>query len=236
MAVYDQYGRTDNITRLEDVLPYLAMEGVGPPQGTKHNRGVMSDAFNSLNEPWPGAIDQVATQNGVVRDKYTIVSNPPSEFSQAYVNTMGSPGANQGTGPKTADQAIADMLVQGGTPAVPLQFPRSRPFFPPTQMDEAIAIGKAYRPSQEVQAALAAPAPQEQRRAPVGGLLGLLLGGGERTGGGLMGLSGPERTNPNITYDQPLVHVPGTAGEVGGVDMAFMPQSVQQSSRWRTGY
>lgn len=39
-----------------------------------------------------------------------------------------------------------------------------------------------------------------------------------------------------ITYDQPRVMVPGSAGEVNGVDMAFMPISVQTSSRWRTGY
>lgn len=39
-----------------------------------------------------------------------------------------------------------------------------------------------------------------------------------------------------ITYDQPIVNVPGTAGEVMGIDMAFMPKSVQTSSRWRTGY
>jgi hypothetical protein len=48
--------------------------------------------------------------------------------------------------------------------------------------------------------------------------------------------SGPARTNPKITYNHPLARVGDNRPTVLGMDMAFMPKSVQQSSRWNTGY
>lgn len=43
------------------------------------------------------------------------------------------------------------------------------------------------------------------------------------------------RARKPITYDQGRVS-PGSGQEINGVDIAFMPKSVQESSRWRTGY
>jgi hypothetical protein len=74
------------------------------------------------------------------------------------------------------------------------------------------------------------PPPQQQSS---GGLLGILLGGG-----GLASLlsGGVQKTNPNITYTDPGIVNPGSGKEINGIDIAFMPKAVQQSSRWNTGY
>jgi hypothetical protein len=74
------------------------------------------------------------------------------------------------------------------------------------------------------------PPPQQQSS---GGLLGMLLGGG-----GLASLlsGGVQKTNPNITYTDPGIVNPGSGREINGIDIAFMPKAVQQSSRWNTGY
>jgi hypothetical protein len=42
--------------------------------------------------------------------------------------------------------------------------------------------------------------------------------------------------NPNITYSDPGIVNPGSGKEINGIDIAFMPKAVQQSSRWNTGY
>lgn len=94
--------------------------GGAPVQTTKRARGDYPPSFNSLNEPWPGAIDQTVYRNGAVVDRYTTTDYPPSQFTQAYVDNMGAPGANQSTGPAIADtpatNAIAEILVRGGSP------------------------------------------------------------------------------------------------------------------------
>lgn len=106
--VFDKYGN-----RLDPKnLPVINMRGAGPVRGSQTARGVRTKFY----QPQVWATDSTVLQNGRVKDKYTIDTNPPSEFSQAYVDDMGAPGANQGTGPAIDDgqRAIAEILVQGG--------------------------------------------------------------------------------------------------------------------------
>jgi hypothetical protein len=76
---------------------------------------------------------------------------------------------------------------------------------------------------------------QVQQQAPArpttGGLLGLLFGG--NTPSGPISVPGG---NPNITHTDPGIVNPGSGREINGIDIAFMPKAVQQSSRWNTGY
>jgi hypothetical protein len=65
-----------------------------------------------------------------------------------------------------------------------------------------------------------------------GGVLASLLGGAQQGG---PGSGSPGWSNPNITYNDRR-YTPGEATTLGGSDMAFMPTSVQSSSRWQTGY
>lgn len=73
--------------------------------------------------------------------------------------------------------------------------------------------------------------PQPAARPTTGGLLGLLFGG--NTSSGPISVPGG---NPGITYTDPGIVNPGSGREINGIDIAFMPKAVQQSSRWNTGY
>lgn len=102
--------------------------------------------------------------------------------------------------------------------------------------------------------------PQQQR--PDGGLFGLTMSPGmNRNLAGRAGIAGipglpprvqiaaqnaalaqalvegsqPSQGNPGITYND-YRYTPGEAYTQAGNDMAFMPTSVQSSSRWQTGY
>lgn len=230
-------------------------------QGTKRDRGSLPNWDNSLSEPWPGPYDQTVYRNGQTRrDVIQDIPAPRYEPKTAYstldtvqpldINRLGlttSPFAK----PTPAERAIAEITVNGGIrnipsggsrrgrPTRPLPSSPLVPLGPPSLTGADPWAGLRVAPAGAGKTGLAtgtpggvAQAPQQRR----GGLLEMLLGGGGENSGLAALLSGPARTNPNITYDQPLVTVPGTAGEINGVDMAFMPQSVQQSSRWRTGY
>jgi hypothetical protein len=73
--------------------------------------------------------------------------------------------------------------------------------------------------------------PQPAARPTTGGLLGLLFGSNTSSGP----ISVPNG-NPDITYTDPGIVNPGSGKEINGIDIAFMPKAVQQSSRWNTGY
>lgn len=114
-AVYDQYGRTNNFRTGK--LPYRPMIAK-PVQGSKTFRGDYASEFQQMGD-WP--IDQTVVKNGQVKQpSYNAFTDPEAGFSRAYVAQMGAPGANQGTGPKMAEEAqkaIVEVLVSGGTPA-----------------------------------------------------------------------------------------------------------------------
>lgn len=80
----DEFGRTDNYATGE--LPYRPMmPGQGAVQGTKHNRG--EQPGNSLNEPWPGPIDQTVYRVPGTPIRLAAGELPPANYgtSSAYV-------------------------------------------------------------------------------------------------------------------------------------------------------
>jgi hypothetical protein len=248
-------------------LPTYVEGGIIPPigvAGTKRDRGSLPPAFNSLSEPWGGSYNQTVNRNGYTRRDVIQNIPAPIQTAQTYsgldtvdplnINNLGltrqSFFAKQET---PAERAIAEITINGGLNSPTGGLGRGRrtlprlPTMPDPLLEEATRIGKAYKPSAKVQAALDAPAPGAAPQGRSGGLLGLLMGafgGGQpagqpNPGGGLAALllsGGVQKTNPNITYTDPGIVNPGSGREINGIDIAFMPKAVQQSSRWNTGY
>lgn len=232
------------------VLPSLpAISNYGPPQGTKGNRAALPDAFNSLSEPWGGAYDQTSYRNGQTRrDIIQNIPAPPIQTASNYstldtvtpldINRLGLSSSPFRQTP--AERAIAEITVNGGGRSPTGGLNRGRPTPPrlPTfQNDdpllaEALAIGRAYKPSASVQAALAAPPPPGSPGAPQaqrsGSLLSMLLGG---FGGGqaqgqdaglaalLSGMGGHDTSSPeafaaSVTRPSNMPGVPQFTGTV----------------------
>lgn len=206
-----------------------------PVQTTKRARGDYPPAYNSLGEPWGGVYDQTAYMSGRVKDQFTVDTNPPSEFSQGYVDTMGQPGANQGTGPKMAEspgeRAITEILINGGAPG-----PAYRGGW------GSSGLGRS-KPLQWEPAAPSGPAPAGD---PWGGGMrggvqtsptpGMVTGPKQKSGAfGLFGLADRPANKP-IAHTFAPVKSAGERTDVLGRDMAFLPKSVQTSDRWNTGY
>jgi hypothetical protein len=132
------------------------------------------------------------------------------------------------TAPKIAQAATAPKPI---TPAMPRM-----PMNPTAAMMAARQprVVQAPPPMPRPRPVLAQPR-QVQQQAPArpttGGLLGLLFGG--NTPSGPISVPGG---NPNITHTDPGIVNPGSGREINGIDIAFMPKAVQQSSRWNTGY
>jgi hypothetical protein len=230
------------------IYPQLALDpGQGPPQGTKGARGDYPEAWNSLGEPWPGEYDQTVAQNSRLPDPYTTATHPPSEFSQAYVDNLGAPGTNQSTGPTMAtpaERAINDIVIPGGRQ---MQGPPPPPAgWQPMQWETA-------QPSPMVPTAAGAD-PWQGTRIPAQTLNGAppnpgMVMGSPKVAAALAGRvpqaqtvlpavrQAMHRQQHPITYDYPLA-TPGDPSrpQINGTDMAFMPRSVQTSSRWNTGY
>jgi hypothetical protein len=184
--------------------PLPAISSFGPPQGTKNNRGSLPSAGNSLSEPWGGTIDQfMLPRRDIIQNVPPLPQTRTATVNASdplNVNNLGltrqSFFAKQET---PAERAIAEVTIKGGSPQGPWKGWGSRPSPSlPTMADpnddpllaEALKIGRAYKPSAKVQAALNAPAPSGSPGAPQqqrgGGLLGMLLGafGGGSTGQG----------------------------------------------------
>jgi hypothetical protein len=127
----------------------------------------------------------------------------------------------------------------------------------PIRADNANGILTSYLDLQEQ----FGPEPKQPRR-PEGGLFGIAMSPGmNRNIAGRAGIAGipglpprvqiaaqnaalaqalvegsqPSQGNPGITYND-YRYTPGEAYTQAGNDMAFMPTSVQSSSRWQTGY
>lgn len=133
-------------------------------------------------------------------------------------------------------QDIADALYP--RPASPKPITPAMPRMPmnPTAAMMAARAPRVQQPVQ--QAAVPRPRPrpiiaqpQQAQRPTTGGLLGLLFG--SNTSSGPISVPGG---NPNITYTDRGIVNPGSGKEINGIDIAFMPKAVQQSSRWNTGY
>lgn len=159
MAVYDEYGRTDNITALDALLPYLALNGAGPPQGTKRDRGSAPAGWNSNSEPWPGPVDSVATR----RPNMPSSALPPALYgaTSAFMPTNTAIARERDANGNYSDPLVTATAAELAIAAAlaPPRMPMNKPAFVSPGMQKALAIGKAYTPSPKVQAAIAAPPP-----------------------------------------------------------------------------
>ena len=198
------YGGT-GLQSAANPLPTYVEGGIIPPigvAGTKRNRNSLPASYNSLTEPWGGAYDQTAYRSPAPMRLPSEPTGGPKKQPQidtqtAYVRevdpyTLGYSDRLDST--PNAQDAI-EIMVRGGTPMLP-RMPMAKPNFPSMSdplLEEALAIGRAYKPSAKVQAALDAPPPPgSPGAAPVnrsGGLLSLLLGGMSGGGGPASGAS-----------------------------------------------
>jgi hypothetical protein len=198
-------------------LPPVPMAQFGPLQGSKVNRGAQSEFY----QPPIGPADSVAYRNSAPT-RLASSGLPPANYgvSSAYSADPSVIARERLPNGEYSDplQAINEITIRGGNSTPPL--PRSRPSVSlPTMPDplaEALAIGKSYKPSAKVQAALNAPAPPGSPGAPSGrgggGLLSLLLGG---FGGGSAGQGGG------------LASILSGGGPATGQQLASMQQAAQ---------
>jgi hypothetical protein len=209
--------------------PLPVISSSGPPQGTKNNRGSLPSAGNSLTEPWGGSIDQfMFPRRDIIQNR---PANPLPETRTALdaanpwnMNDLGLERQSFfAKGETPAERAIAEVTIRGGNTQGPWKGWGSRPSVSlPTMPEddpllaEALAIGKAYKPSAKVQAALGAPAPPGSPGAPAGrgggGLLSMLLGA---LGGGSTGQGGG------------LASILSGGGPATGQQLASMQQAAQ---------
>jgi len=175
----------------------------GPPQGTKRDRGSLSPSYNSLTEPWGGAYDQTAYRSPAPARLPSQPTGGPKLLP--YVDPTLTyypvdPRTGQAGERVTRDPALG--AIEKAAPPLPRQRPSvSLPTMSDPLLEEANRIGKAYKPSAKVQAALSAQPPTAAAAQRSGGLLGMLLGGlgggtGPQGGGNglgalLSGMGGP---------------------------------------------
>lgn len=177
MAVYDDYGRTDNITALDALLPYLALNGAGPPQGTKRDRGTSPAGWNSNSEPWGGPVDSVAMRS----PNMPSTALPPSLYgaTAAYAPDPATIARSRDANGNYSDPLVTATAAELAIAAAlsPPRMPMNKPAFVHPGIQQALAIGKAYTPSPKVQAAIAAPPPQQS----AANVIAQALSGGHNT-------------------------------------------------------
>jgi hypothetical protein len=236
-------------------LPIYPEATARPVQTTKRNRGDYPPAYNSLGEPWGGAFDQTVAQNSrVPQPAYNPFTDPDAGVSQGYVDGLGAPGKNQGTGPQIAEspgeRAITEILVRGGTkpPTGGLHRGRHRPVM---KWEPAVSVGPAPKgdpwgggmrggvQAAPIQGMVTGPKPKPKpatkQKSGAFGLFGL-ADAGRSFMQSLQAKQDANRAIRPITHNFAPVKSAGERFTQLGEDMAFQPRSVQTSSRWNTGY